>query len=83
MLLSSVLGLGLGHASGHPQLIFVKKDEESLREIVEILKPFAEATTLLQGSLYATIGCVIPCVISLYRHVSDFQKNSETSCNCG
>ena len=59
---------------GHPQLIFVKKDEESLREIVEILKPFAEATTLLQGSLYATIGCVIPCVISLYRHVSDFQK---------
>ena len=42
---------------GHPELIMLKKDEESLRELVEVLRPFADATEHLQGNSYATIDC--------------------------
>lgn len=51
--------------SGHKNLVFTLTELSSLKEIVEILEPFAEVTELLQGEKYATIGCVVPSVMAL------------------
>jgi len=56
---------------GHSELILLKKDEESLRELVEILRPFADATELLQGDTYATIGCVVPSVLAIHHQLQE------------
>ncbi|XP_064412856.1 uncharacterized protein LOC135356372 [Latimeria chalumnae] len=55
---------------GHSNLIFTPKETLMLTEILEILQPFAEATDLTQGNR-TSIGCVVPCIISLYRILTD------------
>lgn len=53
--------------SNHQNLILTARELGSLQEVVEILQPFAEATDLCQGQNYATLGCVVPCVVSLHK----------------
>lgn len=78
--LSSIAGLPLEkfpdmlRGIGHPELILLKKEEESLRELVELLRPFAEATELLQGDSYATIGYVVPSVLAIYHQLQELMK---------
>lgn len=50
-------------------LVLTQREHASLLELVEILDPFAEATDLCQGQSYTTIGCVVPCIVSLYKHL--------------
>ena len=38
-----------------------------MQELIQILKPFAEATDLTQGDSVVTISCVLPVVLSLAR----------------
>ena len=42
--------------------------------MVQILRPFAEATDLLQGDSYATIGCVIPSVLAPHYQMQQLLK---------
>ena len=56
---------------GHSELILLKKDEESLRELVEILRLCADATELLQGDSYATTGCVVPSVLAIHHQLQE------------
>jgi hypothetical protein len=51
----------------HTNLIFTQRETAMLRELVDILQPFAEATNLLQGDEYPTIGCVVPSLVSLHK----------------
>ena len=53
-------------ATGQGHLMITVRESAMLKELVEILEPFAEATEITQGEKYSTIGCVIPCVIGLY-----------------
>nr|XP_014352422.1 PREDICTED: uncharacterized protein LOC106706272 [Latimeria chalumnae] len=55
---------------GHSNLILTPKETLILMEILEILQPFAAATDLTQGN-HTTIGCVVPCVVSLYWILKD------------
>jgi len=64
----------------HPELILLKKDEESIREMVEILRPFADATKLLQGDSYATIGCVVPSVFAIHHQLQELMKKVKHHC---
>ena len=47
--------------SGHEKAI--------LKEMVEVLEPFEEATDILQGD-YASISFAIPCCFGLLKHLS-------------
>jgi hypothetical protein len=51
----------------HDNLIFTQRETGMLRELVDILQPFAEATDLLQGQDYPTIGCVVPSIVGLHK----------------
>ena len=58
-------------------LVITVRDFAMLQELVDILEPFAEATDLTQGQKYATIGCVTPCIISLYNCLSRLQQSTK------
>jgi len=49
----------------HENLILLPKDVTQLKELVEILSPFSEATDLTQGDEVVTISCVVPIILSL------------------
>ena len=51
----------------HDNLIMTQCEMAMLCELVEILQPFAEATDLLQGDSYPTIGCVVPSIVGLHK----------------
>jgi len=58
--------------SSSTNLILTQKETQQLRELVDILEPFSEATDLAQGSSYMTISCVVPIVLSLNCKLTDF-----------
>ncbi len=47
-----------------------------LDELVDILSPFAEATDLTQGDQYSTIGCVVPTVVALMKHLTSLADSA-------
>nr|XP_047145667.1 uncharacterized protein LOC124818681 [Hydra vulgaris] len=51
----------------HSNLILTQREMAMLRELLEIFQPFAEATDLLQGDSYPTIGCVVPSIVGLHK----------------
>lgn len=53
--------------SDHSNLIVTQREAAILKELIEILQPFAEATDILQGQNYTTIGCVVPSIVSLHK----------------
>jgi hypothetical protein len=51
--------------ANHENLTLLPKDVAQLKELVDILSPFSEATDLTQGDQVVTISCVIPIILSL------------------
>jgi hypothetical protein len=49
-------------------IVLTMKEYHELRDLVEILNPFAEATDFTQGN-QATIGCIIPIILSLDKQL--------------
>ncbi|XP_024908564.1 zinc finger BED domain-containing protein 4-like [Cynoglossus semilaevis] len=54
--------------AGHRELSFTAREWNLLKELVDILKPFGEATDLTQGEK-VTISAVVPSVLSLNHHL--------------
>lgn len=63
-------------ATEHKNLVFTPREIAMLIELVNILPPFAEATDLLQGDEYPTIGCVVPSVVGLYKCLQTFSTTA-------
>ncbi|KAJ8411981.1 hypothetical protein AAFF_G00142480 [Aldrovandia affinis] len=42
-----------------------------LREMVEVLEPFEEATDMVQGDKHVSISLALPCVLGLRKHVTE------------
>lgn len=42
-----------------------------LRELVEVLEPFEEATDMVQGDKHVSISLAVPCVLGLRKHLSE------------
>uniref|UniRef100_A0A4W5K373 HAT C-terminal dimerisation domain-containing protein n=1 Tax=Hucho hucho TaxID=62062 RepID=A0A4W5K373_9TELE len=55
--------------SGHNELLFTVREWNKLNELVDILKPFGEATDMTQGEKIVTISSVVPSVLSLNHHL--------------
>ncbi|XP_017275587.1 sialate O-acetylesterase isoform X2 [Kryptolebias marmoratus] len=55
--------------AGHKKLLFTIREWNLLKEMVDILKPFEEATDLTQGEKIVTISAVFPSVLSLNHHL--------------
>ncbi|TRY64836.1 hypothetical protein DNTS_022242 [Danionella cerebrum] len=53
----------------HKELSFSQREWNLLKELVDILKPFGEATDLTQGEKVITISAVVPSVLSLNHHL--------------
>ena len=58
----------------HNNLVISVREMSVLREFVDILQPFAEATERVQGDTYTTIGCVVPTVIGLFKYLNSMQQ---------
>uniref|UniRef100_A0A3Q3AAB9 HAT C-terminal dimerisation domain-containing protein n=1 Tax=Kryptolebias marmoratus TaxID=37003 RepID=A0A3Q3AAB9_KRYMA len=55
--------------AGHKKLLFTIREWNLLKEMVDILKPFEEATDLTKGEKIVTISAVVPSVLSLNHHL--------------
>ncbi|RXN03345.1 zinc finger BED domain-containing 4-like protein [Labeo rohita] len=55
--------------AGHKELSFSPREWNLLKELVDTLKPFGEATDLTQGEKVITISAVVPSVLSLNHHL--------------
>lgn len=79
-------------AQGHKGLCLSAREWSQLKELVEILAPFFQATDLTQGEKVATLSAVLPCVLSLNshlnkmlnttRHLASFVKALQKSLQC-
>jgi len=75
--LKAIIGLDAGKLvdvlkkSSQGNLVLSVKEQQHVRELVDILEPFAEATDLSQGDKDITISCVVPIVVSLNRILSE------------
>ena len=52
-----------------PELKFTGHDKVVMKEMIQILEPFEEATDLTQGDQYVSISLVIPSVVGLQKHL--------------
>lgn len=57
--------------------VFTHKEEAQLRELVDILQPFMEATDLQQTEKTVTISSVVPTVLSLNSHLENMKLVSK------
>ena len=53
------------------------KEWAQLKELVDILNPFYEATQLTQGEFKPTISLVVPTVLALNRHLTNFANKAK------
>jgi len=64
--LSSVL-----HAKDHDNLVLTNKECVQLKELVDILTPFVDATALTKGDQMVTLSCTEPCVLLLKKTLDE------------
>ncbi|KAJ4932943.1 hypothetical protein JOQ06_029781 [Pogonophryne albipinna] len=57
-------------AQGHKGLCLSAREWSQLKELVEILAPFLQATDLTQGEKVVTLSAALPCVLSLNSHLN-------------
>lgn len=59
---------------GHKELSFSAREWNLMKELLDILKPFGEATDLTQGENVVTISFVLPSVLSLNHHLEKLKS---------
>ena len=59
---------------GHKNLCLTARERSIIKEVVQILMPFHEATLCLQGEKQVTVSLVVPSILSLNRHLQETQS---------
>ena len=59
---------------GHRNLCLTGKELSQMKELVEILLPFLEATDLTQGEKVVTLSAALPSILSLNNHLNSMKK---------
>ena len=54
-------------------------DYKNLKELYEVLQPFAEITDLAQGDNYVTLSMVIPSVYLLLDHLKNYSMQLQSN----
>ena len=60
--------------TGYNKLVFSVREWNLLKELCDVLQPFAEATDLTQGENTVTLSSVLPCVLSLNHHLEELKQ---------
>ena len=60
-------------SEGHQNILLSPREYGQLKELIEILEPFLEATNLTQGEKIVTVSVIVPCVLSLCTHLQEKQ----------
>ena len=60
------------------ELYLTSYEKAVLRELVEVLEPFEEATDIQQGDKYNSISLVIPSLLGLKRNLNDLNTRHST-----
>nr|XP_055032036.1 zinc finger BED domain-containing protein 4-like [Misgurnus anguillicaudatus] len=60
--------------TGHSELVFSIREWNLMKELCDVLQPFAEATDLNQGEKIVTVSSVLPCVLSLNHHLEKLKQ---------
>ncbi|KAK7172158.1 hypothetical protein R3I93_004459 [Phoxinus phoxinus] len=58
-------------SEGHKSLILSQREYAQLKELIEVLDPFLEATNLTRGEKTVTVSVVVPCVLTLHSHLQE------------
>uniref|UniRef100_A0A8C2HU02 HAT C-terminal dimerisation domain-containing protein n=1 Tax=Cyprinus carpio TaxID=7962 RepID=A0A8C2HU02_CYPCA len=61
-------------SEGHKSLILSQREYAQLKELIEVLDPFLEATNLTQGEKTVTVSVVVPCVLTLHSHLQEIRE---------
>ena len=79
--MKSILNLDMKQLSdllekeGHKHLQFSARECSQLNELVELLDPFMEATSLTEGDQIVTITFALPSVLALMNHLQDIESH--------
>ncbi|XP_073468981.1 zinc finger BED domain-containing protein 4-like [Aquarana catesbeiana] len=60
---------------GHKETVFTAREWNQIKELVDVLQPFGEATDLSQGEKLVTISAVVPCILSLNHHLENHKES--------
>lgn len=52
-------------------LVLGDLEKAELRELVEVLEPFEEASDMVQGDKHVSISLALPCVLGLRKHLAE------------
>jgi len=52
------------HATDHDNLVLTNKECVQLKELVDILTPFVDASALTKGDQMVTLSCTEPCSVT-------------------
>ena len=63
--------------AGHREMVFTQREWNQIKELVDVLQPFGEATDLTQGEKMVTISAVVPCVLSLNHHLESLKGRAQ------
>jgi len=58
-------------STAHENLIFSPRESQQLREVVDVLAPFAELTNICQRDKCVTISCVVPGLMNLMLQLKE------------
>ena len=61
-------------AQGQKHLVFAAREWAQLHELVELLDPFLEATSLTEGDKVVTISFALPSVLVLMKHLREVKQ---------
>jgi hypothetical protein len=61
----------------HPEALPTEREWTVMKELVEVLNPFLQATDLLQGDRVVTISAVVPSILSINHHLQRLQESRD------
>ena len=64
-----LLEVDLSEVVMRENLLLTGHEKAVLKEMIELLEPFEDATDILQGDHFVTISFAIPCYVGLLKHL--------------
>ena len=62
-------------SQGHKHLVLTARELAQLHELMDLLDPFLEATSLTEGDEVVTITYALPSVLALINHLQNSKRN--------
>lgn len=63
--------------AGYSEIVLTVREWAQFKELVDILQPFLEATSINPGHNLPTVSLALPTVLALNRHLDQYSKNTK------